>query len=79
MTIDHYQNIPSAMPPDKEKRKIVIARVDIERQARDVAEEKLLASKGEVKSVRGIFDRIWKQNLAHEYYRQKEISKAKIC
>jgi hypothetical protein len=77
MTIDHYQNIPSAMPPDKEKRKIVIARVDIERQARDVAEEKLLASKGEVKSVRGIFDRIWKQNLAHEYYRQKEISKAK--
>ena len=73
------QNIPTSplQEPEKEKQKIVIARVDIEQQARDVAEEKLLSSKADLKGFRGFFDRVWKHNLAHEYYRQKEIAKAR--
>lgn len=62
---------------EKKKHKIVIASVDIEQQARDIAEEKLLASKNDLKFFRGFFKRIWKHNLAHEYYRQKEIANAK--
>ena len=55
----------------------MIASVDIEEQARDMAEEKLLSSKAELKGFGGFFRKIWKHNLAHEYYRQKEIAKAK--
>jgi hypothetical protein len=62
---------------EKNKQKIVIANVDIEDQARDIAEEKMLSSKEELKGVRGFLRKIWTHNLAREYYRQKEISKAR--
>ncbi|HBR71385.1 MAG TPA: hypothetical protein DEA27_01070 [Candidatus Moranbacteria bacterium] len=72
------QNVNLSAPePEKKKHKIVIASVDIEQQARDIAEEKLLSSKKELKGVSGFWNKIWKHNLAHEYYRQKEIAKAK--
>lgn len=78
MSFEKNQNINfSAQEPEKKKHKIVIASVDIEQQARDVAEEKMLSSKKELKGFRGFFNKIWKHNLAHEYYRQKEIAKAK--
>lgn len=62
---------------EKNKKTIVIARVGIEDQARDMAAEKILSSKKDLKGFRGFFRRIWKHNLANEYYRQKEICKAK--
>jgi len=68
---------PPAGETEKGKTKIVIASVDIEQQTRDIAEGRLLASKDDLKGFRGFFDRVWKHNLAHEYYRQKEIARAK--
>lgn len=49
----------------------------LEAQARDMAEERLTASKEELKGIKGIFAKIWKHNLAREYYRQCEIAKSK--
>lgn len=49
----------------------------LEEQARDLAEERLSASKEDLKGISGVFSRIWKHNLAREYYRQVEIAKAK--
>jgi len=49
----------------------------LEEQARDMAEESLTASKEDLKGIKGVFSKIWKHNLAREYYRQKEIAKAK--
>jgi hypothetical protein len=57
------------------KKKIVIVEASgaIEERARDVAESRLTESKESQKGVRGFARRIWKHNLFHEYYRQKEI------
>ena len=49
----------------------------LEEQARDLAQERLSASKEDLKGISGVFSRIWKHNLAREYYRQVEIAKAK--
>lgn len=69
-------NLPEASPENK-KRKIVIAEIDISQQARDVAEENMAESKESLKGIKGLVKRIWKHNLAHEYYRQKEIAAIK--
>lgn len=74
---DRSKNISSEQNPVNKKRKIVIADVGIEDQARDIAEEKMTASKGELRGIKGFIKKIWKHNLAHEYYRQKEIAKAR--
>ena len=78
MSFEKNQNVNSStQESERKKHKIVIAGVDIEQQARDIAEEKMLLSKAELKGFRGFFSKIWKHNLAHEYYRQKEIVKAR--
>lgn len=61
------------------KRKLVIVDTgdSIEQQARDMAEERLTEDKNELTGARGFFKKIWKHNLAREYYRQKEISLAR--
>lgn len=59
------------------KKKIIIAEVDIQQQARDAAEERLLSSKAELKGFSGFFSKIWRHNLAHEYYRQREIARVR--
>lgn len=78
MSFEKNQNINSSdQESAKKKHTIVIADVDIEQQARDIAEEKMLSSKEELKGFGGFFRRIWRHNLAHEYYRQLEIAKAR--
>ena len=72
------QNSPNV--PQKEsikKKSVVIARVDIENQIRDIAEERLLVEKKDLSGFKGFLSRIWKHNLFHEYYRQKEIARAR--
>lgn len=65
----------------KKSRKRRVAIVDtseaLEEQARDMAEERMTANKEELRGLKGFFSKIWKHNLAHEYYRQKEIALAK--
>jgi len=63
--------------PKKRKLVIVDTGDSIEQQARDIAEERLVEDKSELTGVRGFFKKIWKHNLAREYYRQKEISLAR--
>lgn len=78
MSFEKNQNINGQEKESaKKKHTIVIANVDIEQQARDIAAERLTSSKTELKGFTGFFRRIWKHNLAHEYYRQKEIAKAR--
>src|SRR5665647_1565817 len=78
MSFEKNQNInSSAQEPEKKKHRIIITSVDIEQQARDIAEEKMLSSKADLKGFRGFFSKMWKHNLAHEYYRQKEIAAAR--
>ncbi len=61
--------------------KIKLAIIDNEEGLRaaavDSAEASLTANKQELKGVKGFFKKIWKHNLAREYYRQKEIVKTK--
>jgi len=71
---------------DKDKIKIdkKIAIVDVsgavEARARDVADANLTASKEKTKGIRGFFyEKIWRQNLAKEYYRRLEINKARAA
>jgi len=66
-----------SFPIEKKRVVIVDASDALESQARDVAEEKLTAHKGELKGIKGFCAKIWKHNLFREYYRQKEISLAK--
>ncbi|MCR4286324.1 MAG: polyhydroxyalkanoic acid system family protein [Candidatus Kaiserbacteria bacterium] len=67
---------------DSEKKrnfKIAIVKTGqaLEDQARDIAESRMTASKEELRGVKGFFEKIWKHNLAREYYRQREIAKSK--
>ncbi len=48
-------------------------------QARDTADEKMTANKAELRGVKGFLTKIWKHNLAQDYYRQKEVAKAKVA
>ena len=61
------------------KRRIAIVDTSeaLEEQARDLAEERMTASKEELEGMKGFFSKIWKHNLFQEYYRQKEIALAK--
>ncbi len=77
MSFENESNSSVDSESGRKKYRAVIADVDIESQARDVAESRLLSSKEELKGFKGFFRKIWKHNLAHEYYRQKEIAKAK--
>ncbi len=49
----------------------------IESRVRDVADERMTESVDNMRGVKGFFQRIWKHNLAREYYRQKEVTKAR--
>ncbi len=84
--------VPSQLPPEEQnlvttnegapkKKKQRVAIIDtsgaLEEQARDMADERMTASKAELKGFKGVFQKIWKHNLAREYYRQKEIALAK--
>lgn len=74
------ERIPEAVPPEaSERKKIVIVEASdaVEAEARDVADAKMTASPEELSGVSGFVKRIWKHNLFHEYYRQKEIGKAR--
>ncbi len=64
-------------PEPEEKRKIVIVEASdvVKDKARDVAEAKFFEPG--IGGVKGFASRVWKQNLFYEYYRQKEIGKAK--
>jgi len=74
MSINNPQNLISPdNEPLKKKHQVVIAGVNFEQQARDVAEQRLLSSKEELKGLKGFWKKIWNHNLAYEYYRQKEI------
>jgi hypothetical protein len=66
-----FQNI------ENQKKKIIIADVseNIESDARDIAEDKMTAEKEELRGFKGILRKIWKHNLFHEYYWQKEYHK----
>lgn len=74
MSISNPQNLISPdNEPLKKKHQVVIAGVNFEQQARDVAEQRLLSSKEELKGIKGFCKKIWNHNIAYEYYRQKEI------
>ena len=45
--------------------------------ARDVADDKMTEAKKDLKGVTGFIKKVWKHNLAQDYYRQKEVAKAK--
>jgi hypothetical protein len=74
---ENLGNIPLEKNPANKKRKIIIANVDIEDQARDMAEEKMTSSQEKLKGFGGFIKKIWTHNLAREYYRQKEIVRAR--
>lgn len=61
--------------------KFKLAIVDNEEGAKaaaiDAAEANLAENKSELKGLKGLAKKIWKHNLAKEYYRQKEIAKTK--
>ena len=63
------------------KRKLSVAIVETsataEARARDLAEEKLNREVAEATGVKGFCARIWKNNLAYDYYRQKAIGEAR--
>ena len=67
----------------KEKRIFKAALIDanriLESQARDVADARMTESKeGRSKNrISKFFTRMWKHNLAQEWYRQREISRTK--
>jgi hypothetical protein len=63
--------------PRKKRVAIVDTSSALEEQSRDIAEEKLTTAAGELHGVSGFVSKIWKHNLFREYYRQKEITKAK--
>ncbi len=69
------------MNPEKKlfKAAVINANQLLESQARDIGDAKMTESKEDRSSgrVKKFFTRLWKHNLAQEYYRQKEISKAR--
>jgi hypothetical protein len=69
---------PPAQSISKREGKIRIGLVDatslMESRVRDIADEDLTTEKGELHGVSGMFKKVWKYNLAQEYYRQKEMA-----
>ncbi|MFZ2253095.1 MAG: hypothetical protein WAW13_02870 [Minisyncoccia bacterium] len=72
-----FESASRKSPEKKFKIAIVETSDALENQARDIAEERLTASKEDLKGIKGIFSKIWKHNLFREYYRQREIAKSK--
>lgn len=66
---------------DTQKKIEKIAFVDVthlaESEAHDTAEEHLTEERKKTKGMRNMFKRIWKHNIAREWYRQREINKVK--
>lgn len=60
-------------------KKIIIADTSesVSQHARDVAESRMTESQASLKGFGGFMKKIWKYNLAREYYRQQEIYKVK--
>ncbi len=70
----------SERPAEKSARKKIVfveAGSIASEQARDVAEGRLTETAEKMKGFTGFFRKIWHQNLAYEYRRQKEIKKVK--
>lgn len=62
----------------KAKRQLGIVSTDlIEKQARELASQRMERNKNELKGVGGFFKKIWTHNIMAEYYREKEIQKIK--
>jgi len=74
--LEHIDDSETKKSP---KRRIAIIDTSdaLEEQARDMAEEKLTEAEGNLTGIKGTFSKIWKHNLFREYYRQKEIARAK--
>jgi hypothetical protein len=65
-------------PQNIDKKIVIIDNKEaIENEARDAADEKMTVSKNELRGFGGLMKKIWKHNLFNDYYRQKEISKAR--
>ncbi|GEM_PF-2962524 len=65
--------------PYEGQKKIVILDTSsaIETKARDEAEARLTEDRDALTGVSGFFKRVWKHNLAREYYRQSEIERVR--
>lgn len=67
--------------PKITKKKFIAQVIDtsdqIENMARDAADRNMTASREELKGFRGFLKKIWKHNIAEEFFRQKEIAIAR--
>ena len=63
----------------KEKIKITLVNIDelAEEAAHDAAERHLTASKESMKGFKGFFKKLWSHGVAREYYRQKQLGRAR--
>lgn len=69
---------PSEEGPSQHERISIVDVSDaIDEHAVDIGEERITAKKKELRGVKGFFKRIWRHNMAREYYRNKEIQKAR--
>lgn len=76
--LEGEEYINSANVNPAKKRLVLVETGDaLEQQARDMAEERMLEEKKDLKGVGGFLKKIWKHNLAREFYRQKQISLAR--
>jgi hypothetical protein len=74
--------IKKSTPPERklpEKQKVVVVEMGetLAQHAREEAESRLTAARKELRGLTGAVKRVWKYNLFHEYYRNKEISRAR--
>jgi hypothetical protein len=83
-TDENPNKIPEVKDAEKKEapaidKKIIIADTSesVSQHARDVAESRLTESQASLKGIGGFMKKIWKYNLAREYYRQQEIYKVK--
>ena len=76
--VDTAAGAPAPREPRRKKKIVIVEASDtVEAQAHDVAETKLAESLEQQSGIKGFARRIWKHNLFLEYYRQKEIHKAR--
>ncbi len=73
----YNENMPVPYGQENAPKKIKVTIVDtsdaLEREAFTAAEAKMTENKESLRGFKGIFKKIWKHNLFHEYYRQKEV------
>ncbi|MDO8584134.1 MAG: hypothetical protein Q7R83_03060 [bacterium] len=67
------------LPGKRQRKRVAIVDVSsaVDEAARDRADVAMTADKAKMKGIMGFCARIWKHNWAHEFFRQKEIGKAK--